>query len=54
MLRRSHLFLGITKTGFELYLSTELYFALEGSIQIIVHDSDGYIYFIQITQYYDT
>ena len=31
----------------------ELYFALEGSIQITVNDSHGYIDFIQITQYYD-
>ena len=43
------------QTGFKLYLSTELYFALEWSIQIIVNDSHGYIYFIQIhvTRYYD-
>ena len=41
------------QTGFELYLSTELYFALEGPIQITVNDSHGYIDFIQITQYYD-
>ena len=41
------------QTGFELYLSTELYFALEVPIQITVNDSHGYIDFIQITQYYD-